>query len=163
MDSVCEIFQHSGGLSINEVGRGSEWLLEDPWQSQLDNGHPSPDAARKKVIMQGRSGMDLCLAASSDGDKMQQISQFQCYTEQRIQVKGVRNDEVIDLCVVKAVNPWQFVLQQWKATALLQGRIKPGCVHIQKLYWVVIIQMVGFFLDQFSACYQCSRKKAHSR
>lgn len=46
MDSACEIFQHSGGLSINEVGRGSEWLLEDPWQSQLDNGHPSPDAAR---------------------------------------------------------------------------------------------------------------------
>lgn len=55
--------------------------------------------------MQGRSGVDLCLAASSDGDKMRQISQFQCYIEQRIQVKGVRNDEVIDLCVVKAASP----------------------------------------------------------
>lgn len=108
-DSACEIFQDSGGHSINEVGgaHGKDLRMtsRSTWHSQLDNGHPSPAVARKKVIMQGRSGVDLCLAASSDGDKMWLISQFQCYAEQRIWLKGVRNDEVIDLCVVKAVNP----------------------------------------------------------
>lgn len=110
-DSACEIFQDSGGLSINEVGGGAHgkdlrMASRSTWHSQIDNGHPSPAVGRRKeVIMQGRSGVDLCLAASSDGDKMWLISQFQCYTEQRIRLKGVRNDEVIDLCVVKAVNP----------------------------------------------------------
>lgn len=51
-------------------GKDLRMASRSTWHSQMGNGHPSAAVARKKVIMQGRSGVDLCLAASSDGDKM---------------------------------------------------------------------------------------------
>lgn len=143
-----------------------------PWQGPKNAflGNPCPQPAGQwapwscsckelsSITMQGSSEMCLSLVEPSNEDETWLIPWFQPYeTWQRIWLKRVIN-EMIDLCTFKALSSNNCCTAIENYRPLIKG-ILLGHTHMETTYLVVTIQIVGFFLDQSSACYQSSRKK----